>query len=147
MANLLRTQADGRLFAIDLIDKISEYHRQDVQACPFDPDAVEDDAVSPPMLYRKGAQWDGVFKELEHLYGVGNIEARKGFACVLTDLLAGDNQLPDYYADYERRGMLQDFGELGYKAKGAPPMSTLPRRESARADDKFQQFIRRVASS
>ena len=143
MANKLKTQADGREFAISLIEKC-ECAGDDASICPYDPEALEGDTVAPPILYRTGPQWDGVYRDLALLYSKGTEEARRGFCSILTDHLVYSGTYACDHREREHLGRNQNFGEPGEALRVRAMNPANAKLAEARADSRFQESMTSV---
>lgn len=113
LVNRLQTQKDGRLFAVEVLDRLQNANADDTSAYPFEnPEVDERDGLVP---YRKGPQWDGFYKDLSRLKA-GTDEALKGFASIVSDALAHDIGMSlSFYRELEDAGLFLDFGTPGTK--------------------------------
>jgi hypothetical protein len=153
----LQTERDGRIFAVDALERLKNADADKATAYPYLRDANDYGSSDEIKPYRKGPQWDGFYRDLSHLL-TGTEEARKGFASIFTDCLAEDIGFDlDVYRELEAAWLFQDFGTPGTKyqvpkrnpkakakaAKGqkqAKEKTQRPTVESGQADA-IEQFI------
>lgn len=106
----LKTEKAGRLFAMDVLDRLKNATSDETTAYPFASHYEPGEEVAP---YRTGAQWDGLYLDLCALGGATD-EALRGFASILTDALAGSiNMDVDFYRELERDGRFMPWGTEG----------------------------------
>lgn len=115
MDKSLKTQKQGRLYAIAVLDRLQKAGGNDDHiACPFNPYAEAGDTCRVPGYWRTGPQWSGFADDVFHLFRNGSEEAQKGFLSIFTDCFAGNvNQDLGFYRRWERKGWLQDLGKNG----------------------------------
>lgn len=116
--NKLRSQKDGRLFAIDLLEKI-ERAKTD-QFCAY---------ANHPNGYgkvRNGPQDETILRKFELVMYSGSPQAILGFFCVMSDFIGTAHEgycYPSSYKEWERRGKLQfwrlPMHDLSKRATGA----------------------------
>lgn len=130
------TQKDGRLFAVEMLERIAETNGSDEHtaypyASSYDPDEEAKGEVIP---FRTGPQWDQVYKDLRTVAQDMTDEALRGFATILTDALCAQ---PDYptgeYRQFEKEGKLLDFGTPG-TAYPLPRILTVKEVKARKAD-------------
>lgn len=110
----LRTQKDGRLYAIEVLLRLQNVSPDNATACPFNDTGVPGDSRNPPQYWRTGPQWPGFLEDVFHLFRNGTEEAQTGFLSLLTDCFGGEvNMDIRFYRELEKKGYLQDFGNEG----------------------------------
>ena len=93
--NPLRTQKDGRLYAIALLENV-------------DAQATSDERFSAERGSREGPQDDMIFRAFERVMYFAKGPAILGFFCVMTDKIGISSHTPgSSYRHRERRGKLQ----------------------------------------
>ena len=138
MANKLKTQADGRAFAIALI---GQCEREVGDEGGIEP--ISDVEGEAQVYLRIGPQWDGLYQALLLLHSKGTEDARKGFASILTDHLALPGSRARDHQDREDEGRAQDFGQRG-DAIPLPVGAAKAKLSEARADKRFQRAMTSV---
>lgn len=114
-APTLQTERDGRLFAMDALERLQNADADEASAYPHPNGPVYASIDAKP--WRTGPQWDGFYHDLMQLK-FGTHAAVKGFACIATCALAGDIGINiDYFRKLERAGNLLPFGTPGTKYK------------------------------
>jgi len=111
----LVTEKDGRLFAMDALERLQNVNADEASAYPHFSEAL---SIEDTVPFRTGPQWDGLFFDLM-LLKLGTTDAVKGFASIATSVLAGDiGRNMDYLRELERAGKFKPFGTAGteYKA-------------------------------
>lgn len=137
----LRTEREGRIFAVDVLERLKNADANKATAYPFSPDASyygSDETIEP---YRKGPQWDGFYRDLSALVESASPEAVKGFASIFTDCLVEDIGFNlDVYREMEAETLFQDFGTPGtkYQAPKRKPPTKAQAREFAENKKKAQ---------
>ena len=98
----LRTQRDGRLFAIRFLCDLKNIGSDEL--C-----AIQKELSNGKLLvYRKSSQSDFVLRRFETIMRQGTREAVLGFFVVITDFLGHDSTTdPESYGKWERAGNLQ----------------------------------------
>lgn len=129
----LQTERDGRIFAVDVLERLKNADANKATAYPFSPDASyygSDETIEP---YRKGPQWEGFYRDLSALVASASPEAVKGFASIFTDCLVEDIGFDlDVYRKLEAAGLFQDFGTPGTKYQA-------PKRKATKAEKKARK--------
>lgn len=137
----LVTQKDGRQFAVEVLERLDNVDGDESTACPFNPDAEEDDSMNLPQYYRTGPQWDGFYKDLSRLVNDATEDARKGFASIVTDALAGSISMSlESYREWESAGYLQDMGRYGSEM-ALPQPAKVKRRKQTKAEKKAAKLL------
>lgn len=112
---VLKTQQDGRIFAMDVLQRLQNANPDQACLYPFGMglDAYEHGAEVKP--FRTGPQWAGFYRDLSRLIRNGNDEVVKGFASVFTDVLSGDANMGTWvkYREADRAGKFLPFGTPG----------------------------------
>lgn len=120
----LRTEREGRMFAVDALERLDNVNADKATVYPFgDAMSYGSDEILKP--YRKGPQWDGFYRDLSALVESASPEAVKGFASIFTDCLASDIGFNlGVYRELEAEGKFLDFGAPGTKYQAPKPVGT-----------------------
>lgn len=116
----LRTEKDGRLYAIAMFEALEELDTDTMSACSEDVWTAGANA-GQMVIFRKMPQ-DATFKQwVDELYARGTTEARNGFFVVLTDyvgsVIGGSVPSPasEFYKDQEGEGQLEPWGTVNFR--------------------------------
>lgn len=119
MPKRLKTEKDGRLFAVALLQTLRDSSLGEPRGRGFSPHSAKAEGDSYPSgigIYRTKPQTDVIRRRIEELYKRGTQQAIAGFYVVLTDwigsVLAGGVPDPELYLD---RGECDPWGSVIYR--------------------------------
>lgn len=134
MRDMLRTERDGRLYAIAMLEAVAnecaptEEGYSPHSALAEAPDALASGEVG---IWRKAPQTDVFKRWIGELYAYGTPDAINGFYVVFTDAYGGPTtqgavDSAEQYAKLERAGLLAPWGSVKYRdpAKAAKANET-----------------------
>lgn len=110
----LQTEKDGRLFAIDAMERLKNANADEAAAYPhYSSPIYSKEDVEP---FRTGPQWAGLKEDLFKIFHEGTEAAQLGFCSIVTCVVAGDiGKDMDCYRELERAGKFLPWGTPGTK--------------------------------
>jgi hypothetical protein len=118
-SSTLRTEREGRMFAVEVLERLEEADTDEACIYPYGDDYTQGDEIKP---WRKGPQWDGLQKDLFRIFHEGTEAAQLGFCSIFTGVLAGNVSVAGtYYREMEKAGRFLPFGTPGTKYEAPRP--------------------------
>jgi hypothetical protein len=119
---ILKTEKDGRLYAIALLEKLNEEVVANPGFSPLDAHAEQEDDSDPAgvmMIFRKAPQSVTLAQWSTDLHRYGTAQAIAGFYVVMTHYMGSvmEGSIPDesYYVEKEKAGEWEPSGSVIYR--------------------------------
>jgi len=131
----LQTERDGRLFAMDALERLKDADADEAAAYPHFSGPIHSKEDARP--FRTGPQWPGFKQDLFRVFHEGTEAAQLGFSSIVTCVIAGDiGKDIDHYRELERAGKFLAWGTLG--TEYAAPKVQRKTKATLKAEQKAQ---------